>query len=92
MQINAYLILGSMSNRRKKLPKYTVPSDEDLSMLIYLNANGDLIHMLFNNLPISGVFEWENNEGPQQDFFSEIKNSESNDDDDYDDDDEFFSK
>jgi len=57
-----------MSNRRKKLPKYRVPDDEDLSMLIYLNANRDLMHMLFN-LPISGVFEWENNDGPQQDFF-----------------------
>ena len=63
-----------MSNRRKKLPKYRVPDDEDLSMLIYLNANGDLMHILFN-LPISGVFEWENNDGPQQDFFVEFKYS-----------------
>jgi hypothetical protein len=57
-----------MSNKRKKLPKYMVPDDEDLSMFIYLNANGDFMHKLFN-MPISGVFEWENNEGPQQDFF-----------------------
>jgi len=80
-----------MSNRRKKLPKYRVPGDEDLSMFIYLNANFDLMHRLFN-LPISGVFEWENNDGPQQDFFVEIKNNESRDDDDdeYYDSDGFF--
>ena len=70
-----------MSNRRKKLPKYRVPDDEDLSMLIYLNANGDLMHILFN-LPISGVFEWENNDGPQQDFFVEFKWEENDNDDD----------
>ena len=77
-----------MSNRRKKLPKYRVPDDEDLSMLIYLNANGDLMHMLFN-LPISGVFEWENNDGPQQDFFVEFRFEDGDDDnDEYDD--EYF--
>lgn len=77
-----------MSNRRKKLPKYRVPDDEDLSMLIYLNANGDLMHILFN-LPISGVFEWENNDGPQQDFFVEFRFEDGDDDnDEYDD--EYF--
>lgn len=76
-----------MSNRRKKLPKYRVPDDEDLSMLIYLNANGDLMHMLFN-LPISGVFEWENNDGPQQDFFVEFRFEDGDDNDEYDD--EYF--
>lgn len=79
-----------MSNRRKKLPKYRVPDDEDLSMLIYLNANGDLMHMLFN-LPISGVFEWENNDGPQQDFFVEFRLEDGDDDDDNDEyDDQYF--
>jgi hypothetical protein len=78
-----------MSNRRKKLPKYRVPDDEDLSMLIYLNANGDLMHMLFN-LPISGVFEWENNDGPQQDFFVEFRFEDGDDDDNDKYDDEYF--
>jgi hypothetical protein len=78
-----------MSNRRKKLPKYRVPDDEDLSMLIYLNANGDLMHMLFN-LPISGVFEWENNDGPQQDFFVEFRFEDGDDDDNDEYDDEYF--
>ena len=78
-----------MSNRRKKLPKYRVPDDEDLSMLIYLNANGDLMHILFN-LPISGVFEWENNDGPQQDFFVEFRFEDGDDDDNDEYDDEYF--
>ena len=78
-----------MSNRRKKLPKYRVPDDEDLSMLIYLNANGDLMHILFN-LPISGVFEWENNDGPQQDFFVEFRLEDGDDDDNDEYDDEYF--
>lgn len=79
-----------MSNRRKKLPKYRVPDDEDLSILIYLNANGDLMHMLFK-LPISGVFEWENNDGPQQDFFVEVRFGDGGDDDnDNEYDDEYF--
>jgi hypothetical protein len=71
-----------MSNR-KKLPKYRVPEDDDLSVLVYLNANGNLMHLLFVNLSIAGVFEWENSEGPQQDFFVEFKLEEDDNDDEY---------
>ena len=68
-------------SRRRKLPKYKTPEDDDLSLLVYLNANGDLMHMMFNNGPISGVFEWEDGTDTYQDFFVEFKN----DNDDYDD-------
>jgi hypothetical protein len=76
-----------MSNRRRKLPKYKVPNDDDLSVFVYLNANGDIMHILFN-LPVAGVFEWEDSDGPQQDFFVEFKWEE--DDSDNDNDDEYF--
>lgn len=69
-----------MSNR-KKLPKYRVPDDDDLSVFVYLNFNGDIMHILFK-LPVAGVFEWENSYGPQQDFFVEFKWEENDDDND----------
>ena len=71
-----------MSNRRRKLPKYRIPEDDDLSHSVYLNANGDLMHLLFVNLPVAGVFEWEDSDGPQQDFFVEFKWEENDNDDD----------
>jgi hypothetical protein len=77
-----------MSNRRRKLPNYRVPEDDDLSHSVYLNANGDLMHLLFVNLPVAGVFEWEDSDGPQQDFFVEFKWEDGDNDDD--DDDEYF--
>jgi hypothetical protein len=45
------------------------------------------MHILFK-LPVAGVFEWEDSDGPQQDFFIEFKWEEDNDD--YDDDNEYF--
>jgi hypothetical protein len=69
-------------SRRKRLPKYKVPKDDDLSLLVYLNANGDLMHMMFASLPIAGVFEWEDGVEDQYDFFIEFRNDNYNDDDD----------
>jgi hypothetical protein len=70
-------------SRRKRLPKYKVPKDDDLSLLVYLNANGDLMHMMFASLPIAGVFEWEDGVDDQYDFFIEFRNDNYNDDDDF---------
>jgi hypothetical protein len=44
-------------SRRKK--RYRAPSDDDLSLLVYLNANGDLMHIMFDSGPVAGVFNWE---------------------------------
>ena len=73
-------------SRRKKTHRYKVPEDDDLSVFVYLNANGDLMHILFK-LPIAGVFEWEDSDGLQQDFFIKFT---IDDDDEYDDDEYFF--
>lgn len=64
-------------SRRRKLPKYKSPKDDDLSLLVYLNANGDLMHMMFDSGPIAGIFDWEGH----YEFFVEF--GIDDDDEDY---------
>lgn len=60
-----------MSKRNKK---YRVPSDEELSISVYVNANGMLMHTLLASICIAGVFQWEDN----LDFYTEFS-SEADD-------------
>lgn len=41
--------------------KYTPPEYDDLSISVYVNANGMLMHILLSSLSIDGVFEWDGN-------------------------------
>lgn len=78
-QIKKYQILGSMSKRR--IPKYNRPKDSDISLLVYVNPNGDLMHRFFTYNSITGVFEWMDGVGRHQDFFSDMPGSDEDEDD-----------
>lgn len=74
-----------MSKRR--IPKYRYPLDSDLSLLVYLDDNGRLMHKMFPDRPIGGVLEWLNGNKWVKDFFIEYKINNDDEDDDEDDED-----
>jgi len=57
-----------MSKRRKK---YRAPSDDELSMDVYVNTNGMLMLFLYTSMCIVGVFDYDDNQEFSTEFSSE---------------------
>lgn len=65
---------------KRKIPKYKKPKDSDISLLVYVDINGDFMHKMFIYNSIEGVFEWMDGFGRHQDFFTDIPIDDDEDD------------